>query len=97
MTIQHFAECRLVAGNQISPSGNNHEPFFQKREFINCLVCFYFKRNQLLFILLNVLSLFLAITFEQGLCSLAVKSIQMNPHLNPLHKALKIESFNGMY
>eukprot|EP00112_Aurelia_sp_Birch-Aquarium-sp1_P012141 Seg2551.4 transcript_id=Seg2551.4/GoldUCD/mRNA.D3Y31 product="MAP kinase-activated protein kinase 5" protein_id=Seg2551.4/GoldUCD/D3Y31 len=36
-----------------------------------------------------------AITFEQGLCSLAVKSIQMNPHLNPLHKALKIESFNG--
>jgi len=35
------------------------------------------------------------ISFEQELCSLAIKTIQLNPHLLPLHKALRIESFNG--
>ena len=34
-------------------------------------------------------------SFEQGLCSFAIKAIQMNPGLIPLQKALKIESFNG--
>ena len=37
------------------------------------------------------------VAFEQELCSLSIKAIQQNPHLLPLHKALRIESFNGKY